>query len=154
MDWLDPKTWTQQFEAFKSAPIILLPTLGAIGIAVWWFRGTVCKTKIDALEGRITIFEDRLKLAAERLEASDKAKADVDLEFRRYKEAVAANAGRDALIASEARVETAIEHVSSANNAVRAVLTALDIQTKPPALGTPTLNVVESAKKTRSVNGD
>jgi hypothetical protein len=101
--------------------------------APYLFVGAIIATIISAVpitwfivswgyRRQIAVFEDRLKLAAEKVELADRAKGDVEKQFHAYREAVAAGAGYDALAERVANVETAIEKLSAANNAVRSAI--------------------------------
>jgi hypothetical protein len=68
------------------------------------------------------VSEERLKLAAEKVESADRAKDEVGKQFHAYKEEVAAGAGYEALVGRIAKVEAAIENLSIANNAVRSAI--------------------------------
>jgi septal ring factor EnvC (AmiA/AmiB activator) len=50
MDLSDPKTWTDGFWLVVSAPHIAGPLVAAVGTAVWWFRGTLERSKRDGLQ--------------------------------------------------------------------------------------------------------
>jgi hypothetical protein len=114
MDMSNPDIWKQQWTAFTSAPFIVAPLVVFVGLVCWWLRGI----RIAGLKGRILVFEDRLKLAAEQAESARQAKDEVAREFETYEAEVAANAENAALGASAARVEGAILRFAAANNAL------------------------------------
>jgi hypothetical protein len=117
----NPDTWNQQWTAFASAPYIVAPLIVAplmvLGGLVGWLLG-----RIADLKGRISVFEDRLKLAAEQAESAREAKDEVAKEFQTYKAEVAANAENAALGASATRVEGAIVRFAAANNTLSGIL--------------------------------
>jgi hypothetical protein len=53
MDLSDAKTWTDGIKLVVGAPHIVGPLIAATAIAVWWFRGTVERTKRDGLQSII-----------------------------------------------------------------------------------------------------
>ena len=73
---------------------------------------------IAGLNGRIEVFEDRLECAAEKVELANQARAEVERQFKSYKEEVAANAEKATLAVTEAKVDAAIEKFSAATKAV------------------------------------
>jgi hypothetical protein len=73
-------------------------------------------------KGRVSVFEDRLKLAAQQVESTRQAKDEVATEFQTYKAEVAAKAENAALGASAARVEGAILRFAAANNSLSEIL--------------------------------
>jgi hypothetical protein len=117
----NPDTWNQQWTAFASAPYIVAPLivvpLMVFGGLVGWLRG-----RIADLKGRISVFEDRLKLAAEQAESARQAKDEVATEFEIFKAEVAAKSENATLGASAARVEGAILRFAAANNGLSFIL--------------------------------
>jgi hypothetical protein len=122
MDRFNPDTWKQQWEAFMSAPYIMFPLIAIAGFLGWWLRGVMYEGKVAGLTGRIIVFEDRLRLAAEKAESADVAKSEVERQFQAYK----AEVGDGALAAAAAKVEAAIDELDTANNAVSDALAAAD----------------------------
>jgi hypothetical protein len=114
----------QQWTAFTSASHIVAQSLvvfaGVVfaGLVGWWLKGIT----IAGLKGRISVFEDRLKLAAEQAESAREAKDEVATEFETYKAEVAAKAEDAALGASAARVDGAILRFAAANNSLSEIL--------------------------------
>ena len=62
--------WEHQWNAFKSAPYIIAPFVSVAGFIGWWLKGIKSDNIINGLNGRIIVFEDRLTLAAEKVEAA------------------------------------------------------------------------------------
>ncbi len=60
-----------------TAPYIMLLLIAFADWVGWALRGIKSDGTIAGLNGRIAVFEDRLKLPGERMEALDKAKADL-----------------------------------------------------------------------------
>lgn len=118
MDMSNPDTWKQQWTAFTGAPYIVAPLIVFAALVGWWLRGIA----IAGLKGRISVFEDRLKLAAEQAESARQAKDEVATEFETYEAEVAAKTENAALGASAARVEGAIVKFAAANNSLSAIL--------------------------------
>ena len=143
MDVSNPDTWKQQWTAFTSARYIVAPLIVFAGLVGWWLKAMT----IAGLKGRISVFEDRLKLAAKQAESARQAKDEVAKEFETYMAEVAATnsttrsrrrAGQSdtaskklgsaakaenaALGASAARVEGAIVRFAAANNSLSEIL--------------------------------
>jgi hypothetical protein len=116
MDVSNPDTWKQQWTAFISAPYIVAPVLMVFGGLVGGLLG-----RIAGLKGRISVFEDRLKLAAKQAESARQAKDEVATEFEAYKEE-AAKAENAALGTSAARVQGAILRFAAVNNTLSEIL--------------------------------
>jgi hypothetical protein len=116
MDVSNPDTWKQQWTAFMSAPYIVAPVLMVFGGLVGGLLG-----RIAGLKGRISVFEDRLKLAAKQAESARQAKDEVATEFEAYKEE-AAKAENAALGTSAARVQGAILRFAAVNNTLSEIL--------------------------------
>jgi hypothetical protein len=118
MDVSNPDIWKQQWTAFMSAPYVVAPLVVFAGLVGWWLKGIT----IAGLKGRISVFEDRLKLAAKQAESARQAKDEVATEFGTYMAEVAAKAENAALGASAARVEGAIVRFAAANNSLSEIL--------------------------------
>jgi hypothetical protein len=116
MDVSNPDTWKQQWTAFTSAAYIVAPLIVFSGSVGWWIG------RIAGLNGRISVFEDRLKLAAEQAESARQAKDEVATEFETYKAEVAAEGENATVGASAARVEGAIVRFAAANNTLSEIL--------------------------------
>jgi hypothetical protein len=140
MDIFNSDFWKQQWEAFVTAPFIMLPPIAIAAWAGWWLKGTVSEGTIASLKGRlelakdrksadefegkiavlklqIALFENRLKLADEKVELADKTRAEVERQFKAFKDEVAADVG-SSHAAQAAKVDAAIADFSVANNAV------------------------------------
>ena len=122
MDVSNPDTWKQQWTAFTSAPYIMLPSILFAGLVGWWLKGTTSKRTIARLNGRISVYEDRLELAAIQAESARQAKNEVANEFQTYKAKVTANAENAALGATAARVEGAIVRFAAYSNGLCEIL--------------------------------
>ena len=70
----------------------------------------------------MTVFEERLKLAAEKAALADEAKNEVEKQFKAYKAEIAANGDKATLAAMQTRVDLALRKLEGANNDVVAVL--------------------------------
>ena len=135
LDKLDPEIWKQQWDAFMSAPYIMLPLLAVVALVAWWFRGKMSKATIDGQRERIALFDDRLKFAADKAASANQAKDEVEKQFQAYKAEVARNTGQTSLAARAAKVNAAIEELSAANNAVSSAIgVALDAAEAPLVL--------------------
>jgi len=141
----DSEFWKQQWTAIMTAPYIMVPGLGVAGVVGWVLRGMTSiaglKATIAGLSGTITVLnerirlsEDRVKLAAEKVETADKAKAELEKQFKTLKEEVAAGRGAETLASTAAKVDAAIADVSAANNAARVALSAVGIITAKGSL--------------------
>jgi hypothetical protein len=119
MDLFNPDTWKQQWMALANSPYA---TALVVAIAVWvgwWLRGIRSKRKIVGLN---SVFEERLKLAAEQAALADQAKSDLGRQFEVYKAQVAANAETAALTAAAAEVDRAFLRFAGANNTMSSIL--------------------------------
>jgi hypothetical protein len=103
-------------------PCIIAPFIAGAALMSWWLRGIKSERRIDALEGRIAVFEDRLKFAAEKVVSANEARDDVIGQFQAYKADVAANAGNSVLAATAAKLEAALDKLATANNAVSSAI--------------------------------
>jgi hypothetical protein len=110
--------WKQQWTAFWSAPLVIGPLIAVAGFVIWWFRGKLFEAQIAGLKEQIAVVEQRLKLAADAMPASDQAKRELQILFDGYKAEVASK-GRNA---SPAKVDAAIVKVSDGDAAVKSGL--------------------------------
>jgi hypothetical protein len=115
-------TWKQQWETFLNAPYIIASFMSVAWLIGWWLRGIKSGRRIDGLEARIIVFEDRLKFAAEKVSTSNEARDDVLRQFQAYRAEVAANAGNITLAATAAKLEAALDKLGAANNAVSSAI--------------------------------
>src|SRR5262245_47209170 len=97
--------WKHQWDTFMSAPYIVAPFVIGGGFIGWWLKGIKSDNIINGLNGRIEIFGDRLTLAAQKVEAANQAKAEIERQFQVYKSDVAANKEHSALAATAAKVD-------------------------------------------------
>ena len=122
MDELKPEFWAQQWAAFWSAPAIMGPLLLIVGFVVWWFRGRLFEAQVSGLKeqvsvlekaknGEISVLEQRLMLAADRLDRAKDDLANLDKQFEAYKAEVAAK-GKNA---SPEMVDVAMTQLKSEN---------------------------------------
>jgi hypothetical protein len=129
MDVPNIDTMAQQWETFLSAPYIILPPAIILAGAAWWFRGTMFQSTISGLREQIkvfgaqkTIFDAQLQLAADKLELERGSQVSFARQFNDFKTEVAAEAGLDALTARVAGMETSLNELVSANNAVSSAI--------------------------------
>jgi hypothetical protein len=127
-DVSNPNTWKQQWTAFASTPYIIPPLILFAGLVGWWLKGTMSKGRIARLNARISVFEDRLKLAAIQADSTRQAKNEVAREFQIYRAEVAARAENAAIGASAARVEGAIVRFAASCNALSGMLSVTEEQ--------------------------
>jgi hypothetical protein len=127
MDMPNLDTWKQQWTAFMSAPYIMFSFILGGGLVGWWLRWIKSEGRIAGLNGRISVFEDRLKLAAEQVALADRAKDEVVRQFNDLKAGVA---GNGALAERVAKVEAALNELAAANNAVRSAVSGIIIATE------------------------
>jgi len=127
MDPFNPDTWKQQWEVFMSARYIIISFVAGAGVIGWWLRGLKSERRIDGLEGRIAVFEDRLKLAGRKAVTANEARDDVIRQFQTYKTEVTATAGNTTLAAMAAKLEIALAKLGAANNAVGSAIGAARI---------------------------
>jgi hypothetical protein len=73
----------------QSAPVpalsLLVAVVGASAMAGWLSRGQVASGKIDGLEQRLALADERLKFAEEKVQAQILARQDVDRQFNELK---------------------------------------------------------------------
>jgi hypothetical protein len=115
MNPFDSETWKQQWTAFWSAPYIILPFIMVSLWAAWWFRGRTSEGEIAGLEREISALNERLRLAADLVAASDRAKDELEKQFQAYEAEVAAKGSN----ASPVKVEAAIVGVAKSNTEIR-----------------------------------
>jgi hypothetical protein len=115
-NFLKSEFWEQQWAAFWSAPPIVGPPILIVGSIVWWFRGATFEREIAGLKEQIGAMEQRLKLNADALAASDRAKDELDKQFQTYKTEVAAK-GKNA---SPAKMDAALVKLAKESALVRA----------------------------------
>jgi hypothetical protein len=123
MGIFNPDTWKQQWETFLNAPYIIASFMAVAGLISWWLRGIKSGRRIDGLEGRIIVFEDRLKFADERAARANEVRDDVIGQFQTYKaEVAAASAGNSTLSATAARLEAALDKLVAVTNETRSAI--------------------------------
>jgi hypothetical protein len=145
MDFINPDDWTKLETAFTSAPRwAVMVAAGAAGaLIVWWARGKMFETERTnllseqrsqkaGLEGEKSILEQRLKLAAEQLAVSDRAKNESQSDVQILKMAIGAKADNASLVALAEKVEAATSQWATANNAVSSTLSAVFKVTEAP----------------------
>jgi hypothetical protein len=118
----------------------IITIIAFTGLIMWFLFSWSYRRQIDGLKaqsegtvaglnGRIAVFEDRLKGAAEAVGIANQARAEVERQFKTYKEEVAANAEKAALAVTEAKVDAAIDKLAAANSAVGSAIGAATIST-------------------------
>jgi hypothetical protein len=128
----------KEWPIISGAPWSFLIAVAASGVLIWLFLWIIHRSEItgknstiealkaqlesqvSGLKEQIAAVEQRLKLAADALAASDRAKDELDKQFQAYKSEVAAK-GRNA---SPEKVDAAIVKVASGNTDVRSSLSA------------------------------
>lgn len=99
------------------------------GMALWLLFSWVYRRHIDGMKaqfagqnagliGRIEVYEDRLKCAAEKVELANRAKAEVETQFNDLRAEISATAENGTLAERVANVEAAIGKLSAANTAI------------------------------------
>jgi hypothetical protein len=159
-DYLRPEFLTQQLTAFGGAWLVMLPTIVGAWWLGWWLRGTRSAGKEAGLEGRISVLNERLTLAADQTVKSDRALEELKKEFQAYKANVAAEGSN----ASPAKMDAAIIKVADSNTTIgsslfelyrnldfgqHGALKKLDYETtkKPESLGKPFINIDPTKKR-------
>jgi hypothetical protein len=105
-----------------AAASVIITAIIIIALAIWGAMRWRYSGIIEKKDASIAVYEDRLKIAAEKVDLADRAKNEVEKQFRAYKEEVVAGGGYDALAERVANVEAAIEKLAAANNAVRSAI--------------------------------
>jgi hypothetical protein len=125
----DPDTWKQQLATLMSAPYIIFPLLAIVAAIVWWFRGTMFQSTIDGLREQIkvleaqkTIFDAQLQLAANKSEFERWSQDGLARQFNDFKAEVMDGAGIGVIAARIEWLETALNELVAANNAVRSAI--------------------------------
>jgi hypothetical protein len=137
--------WEKELPVIIGAPHLfwggILAITVSLGLLIWFlfnwgYRRELAGLKkesegiIAGLNGRIEVFEERLKCASEKLDLANQARAEIERQFKTYKEEVATNVGKAALAVTEAKVDAAIDELAAANNAVSsAIASAATIST-------------------------
>ncbi|MER2198252.1 hypothetical protein [Methylobacterium brachiatum] len=79
------RLWALIQSAPVSALSLLVAVVGASAMAGWLSRGQVASAKIDGLEQRLALADERLKFAEEKVQAQILARQDVDRQFNELK---------------------------------------------------------------------
>src|SRR4029450_1363536 len=77
--------WQRQLHAFLAAPLPSLVFLALGAIAAWWLSSTIWKARLAAAHERLTVFEERLKLAAEQSKRSKVAAETLQTELQGFR---------------------------------------------------------------------
>jgi len=134
--WFSAEWWEHQKVALMNTPILCLPLPAIVAVIVWWFRGTMFQPTISGLKGETaglreqinvfraqkTIFDAQLQLAADKLEFERRRHDSLATQLNDFKVEVVAGAGIDSLTARVAGLETSLNELSTANNAVRSAI--------------------------------
>jgi outer membrane murein-binding lipoprotein Lpp len=156
MDLLDPNTWKQQWELIRNAPYLLIPSLVLALAAGWWLGNRLAAAKVEGLKAtienlntRIAGLKEDLGRVRQREEDVRQANARLEKYFDKLNTLIVTNAPREELIPVLRKVDVAVTESSTANNALGAALTALDLTTGAPEIGKPPLSTQKksSARK-------
>jgi hypothetical protein len=146
MDPFKPETWKQQWDAFMTAPYLLMPLIIAALILGWWIGKRLASAGLDGLNGTIDnlranigVLEARLDFASDREKDVHRTSANLEKQIQDLTAQIAAGASNKQLIATSAKVDVAITQFSTANNALATALTAQNMTTASPNLGRPSL---------------
>ena len=77
--------WQRQLDAFLAAPLPSLVFLALGAIAAWWLSSTIWKARLAAAHERVSVFEERLKLAAEQSQRSKAAAETLQTELQGFR---------------------------------------------------------------------
>jgi hypothetical protein len=77
--------WQRQLDAFLAAPLPSLVFLALGAIAAWWLSSTIWKARLAAAHERLSVFEERLKLAAEQSQRSKVAAETLQTELQGFR---------------------------------------------------------------------
>ena len=77
--------WQRQLDAFLAAPLPSLVFLALGAIAAWWLCSTIWKARLAAAHERVSVFEERLKLAAEQSQRSKAAAETLQTELQGFR---------------------------------------------------------------------
>jgi hypothetical protein len=146
VDPFNPETWKHQWEAFVTAPYVLMPLVVLALVVGWWIGNKLAASRVEGLNGaienlkaNIDALRARLDLAADREKAVQLARAELEKQVAELKAQIAAGVSNEKLIATSAKVDMAITQFSTANNALATVLTARNLTTGSPEFGRPNL---------------
>lgn len=78
---MDAAFWQKQLDAFLAAPMPSLVFLALGAIAAWWLRGTVMQGELSAARERVTVVEERLRLAAEQVQLAEKVRQQLETDL-------------------------------------------------------------------------
>jgi hypothetical protein len=162
MDPSNPDDWTKLETAFTSAPrwAVIVATGATVGAAVWWFRGTMfgreitslkgeMAGKVAGLEGQISVLNERLKLAADKVAIADRATDELEKQVQTLRVELAAltakaeNASLAKVEAQLQKVEIATGNLATANNAVSSTLSAALNVTEAPDIASFTVHTTQ-----------
>jgi len=121
MGVFNPDTWKQQWETFLNAPYIIAAFMAMAGLTGWWLRGIKSERRIDGLESRLKLADERAAWANEIKDEALKAIA-AERQFRTLKAEIEANGGNGALAELVVKVKAAVEQFSAADEAARSAI--------------------------------
>jgi hypothetical protein len=119
---MDGDFWKRQWDVFLSAPVPSLFFLAIGAIAAWWFRGTVGRGEINELNARIAALEERLRLAADRVQQAADAKERLEADLQKLGEQIDAGASTRALEMTTLSAESNLVLLNKWENETRAAL--------------------------------
>jgi hypothetical protein len=122
MDLSDPKTWTEELRVVIGAPHIVVPLLLLVGGGAWWLKDKIDDGEVRGLKAKNEVLDERLKLAADREQAVQEARDELEKQVEELKAQIAAGATRETLAPVTARVDAALGEFRSANTALRQVI--------------------------------
>ena len=77
--------WQRQLDAFVAAPLPSLVFLALGAIAAWWLSSMIWKARLAAAHERVSVFEERLKLAAEQSQRNKVAAETLQTELQGFR---------------------------------------------------------------------
>jgi outer membrane murein-binding lipoprotein Lpp len=136
MDLSDLKTWTDGLSVVGKAPHIVFPLMGAVAVAVWWFRGTVERARRDGLQStidgresqiaglnaQIAVMQERLQLANDAQKDLTTKLADAKAEFEKLKKQTEEKAPPEAIAATARSTASFLTDSVSANTVLHRLL--------------------------------
>jgi hypothetical protein len=85
-DLFDRAFWQGQWDAFANAPVPSLILLAVGAASAWWLRGQTKEGEINGLKAQIAALDERLTLAAEKMQQREETVRKLDDELTKLRE--------------------------------------------------------------------
>jgi len=128
----DAGFWQQQWDTLVSNTVPSLIFLGIGASAAWWFRGATKEGEINGLKTRIDVLDERLALAADKVQEREENIAKLERELEQLREQIKAGASAKSLTTTSQAATDALKIVST-NTSELARILASEIPKWEPA---------------------